>query len=118
MASFPTLKTGAVAQYPAERQFRFSTQVVEFIDGTEQRFREYGQPLRRWTIRLDQLDSTELQAVQSFFDAAGPVSTFSFTDPWDGSVHVNCVLEGLELKTELLDEFSGRTELTIRENRT
>jgi hypothetical protein len=118
MASFPILKTGAVAQYPAERQIRFSTQVIEFIDGTEQRFREYAQSLGRWVIRLDMLDATELQAVASFFDNAGPSSVFSFTDPWDASVHGTCVVEGGELKTELLAEWSGRTELTIRENRT
>jgi len=118
MASFPTLKTGAVAQYPAERQFRFSTQVVEFLDGTEQRFREYSKPLGRWKVRLDQLDATELQAVVTFFDQAGLTSPFSFTDPWDGSVHGNCVVEDLEVQVQLQDEFTGRTELNIRENRT
>jgi hypothetical protein len=116
MATFPILKTGAVAQYPAERQIRFSTQVTEFIDGSEQRFREYAQSLRRWVIRLDMLDATELQAVASFFDDAGPLSVFSFIDPWDASVHANCVIEGGELTTELLAEWNGRTELTIREN--
>jgi FAD/FMN-containing dehydrogenase len=118
MPSFPALKTGAVAQYPAKRQIRFSTQVVEFIDGTEQRFREYTQALRRWVIRLDLLDATEVQALATFFDSVGPVSPFSFTDPWDGSIHPNCVIEGGEFTAEWLDEFNGRTELTIRENRT
>jgi phage-related protein len=116
MAVFPALKTGAVAQYPAERQIRCSTQVVEFLDGTEQRFRDYTRPLRRWTVRLDQLDASEVQAILSFFDEAGVASPFSFTDPWDGTVHANCVAEGLELAARLLDEFRGQTELTIREN--
>ena len=118
MASFPTLKTGAVVQYPAERQFRFSTRVTEFIDGTEQRFREYPTPLGRWTIRLGQLDATELQAVLNFFDEAGLTSPFSFTDPWDGSVHPNCVIEDLEVLAQLQDEFRARTDLNLRENRT
>lgn len=118
MATFPILKTGAIAQYPAERQIRFNTQVLEFIDGTEQRFRDYSQALRRWVIRLDLLDAAELQAVASFFDNAGPVSVFSFIDPWDATVHASCVIESPELKTELLGEWNGRTELTIREKRT
>ena len=32
------------------------------------------------------------------------------------SVHANCVIEGGELTTELLAEWNGSTELTIREN--
>ncbi len=117
MALFPILKTSAVAQYPAERQVRFRTHVVEFIDGTEQRFREYSAPLGRWVIRLHQLTATEYQAVLSFFDDAGPASPFSFTDPWDGTVHTNCTIEDSELTVELRDEFNTRTQLTIREDR-
>ena len=118
MASFPTLKTGAVIQYPGHRHTRFSTQVIEFIDGTEQRFREYAGPLRRWVIQLDKLDASELQAVANFFDDAGPTSTFSFTDPWDGTAHTNCVVEGNEFQSKWLDEWRGQTRITIRENRT
>ena len=55
---------------------------------------------------------------QCFFDQAGLTSPFSFTDPWDGSVHGNCVVEDLEVQVQLRDEFTGRTELNIRENRT
>lgn len=117
MAAFPTLKTGAVAQYPAERQLRCSTQVVEFVDGREQRFRDYAKPLRRWVIRLALLDATELQAVLDFArDTA--TSSFSFKDPWDGTLYADCALEGAESAATLVDEWNARTELTIRENRT
>lgn len=118
MITFPILKSGAVVQYPATRQSRFSTQVFEFLDGTEQRFRDYSSALGRWTIHLEQLDATELQSIISFFDEAGWTSPFSFTDPWDGSVHANCVVENAELQADVEDEFSGRTELTVREVRT
>ncbi len=118
MTGFPILKTGAVIQYPAERQTRFSTEVFEFLDGTEQRFREYSKGLRRWVIRLDLLDVTELQAVAAFFDDASALANFSFTDPWDGVVHPTCVVEGQELKAEFQDESVARTELIIRENST
>jgi phage-related protein len=118
MAKFPTLKTGSVVQYPAQRQIVFKTQVVEFIDGRQQRFREYAQALRRWVIKLDQLDASELQAVAAFFDAEGTVSVFSFTDPWDGNVYGNCVIDGAEFQLKSLDEWRGQTQLTIQENRT
>jgi hypothetical protein len=34
MSAFPALKTGAVLQYPAQRAVQFSTDVVQFIDGS------------------------------------------------------------------------------------
>ena len=39
MASFPQLKTSAVAQYPARRTAIFRNQSVRFLDGREQRYR-------------------------------------------------------------------------------
>ncbi|MGC2819953.1 MAG: hypothetical protein WA198_09735 [Candidatus Sulfotelmatobacter sp.] len=52
MATFPTLKTGAMAQYGSSRARRFSTQVLRFVDGSEQRFPDFGTPLLQWVIRL------------------------------------------------------------------
>lgn len=118
MAVFPTLKSGAVAQYPLERQMQFSTQVMQFVDGTEQRFREFGKALRKWVIRLEMLDASELQVLADFFDELGPVVAFSFTDPIDGTVYPRCSIAGGTLTTTVLDEFNSKTELTIQENRT
>ena len=118
MASFPTLKTGAVAQYPAERTRQFSTQVLRFLDGSEQRFRRYGSPLRRWTIRLELLDESELAAFGEFFAAqGGRAGTFSFVDPWDGAVYPNCSFGEDALGLEFGSQMRGRTVMTIRENR-
>src|ERR1700681_1580372 len=91
MASFPALKTGAVAQYPCDRTRQFSTQVYRFLDGSEQRFPAYPAALRRWTIRLDLLDEAELETLREFFmSETGCAGSFIFTDPWDGTVHPNC----------------------------
>ena len=117
MAAFPILKTGAVAQYPAERQTRFSTRVLEFIDGREQRFREFTGGLRRWVIRLDLLDAGELADLATFFEQTATGVAFSFTDPWEGTVYPNCAVETREFVAELLGESVGRTELVIREER-
>lgn len=118
MSDFPKLKTGAILQYPAQKQVRFATEVLRFVDGSEQRFREYQAPLRRWVIRLDLLDQSELQLLREFFRAqAGAAASFAFTDPWDGTQYVNCSIEEEEMAEQLVDEMKGKTSLTLRENR-
>lgn len=118
MADFPPLKTGAVMQYPASRTTRFSTDVVRFLDGTEQRFRDYVRPLRQWAIRLDLLDETELQKLRSFVQQQdGTTGVFSFTDPWDETEYAHCSIEGAGITDELTGPARGRSTITIRENR-
>ncbi len=118
MASFPTLKTGVVAQYPSDRARQFSTQVLRFLDGSEQRFPEYGVPLRRWLIRLDWLDEAELVKVEQFFENQdGRAGTFSFTDPWDGTVYPNCSFDSDVLALEYQGQGRGKTSVVVKENR-
>ena len=118
MASFPTLSTGAVAQYPADRTRQFSTQVCRFVDGSEQRFPNYGTPLLRWTIQLDLLTETELVNIETFFlSEQGRSGNFSFTDPWDGTVYPNCSFESDMLAAQFQDVGRGGTQLVVRENR-
>ena len=118
MSDFPTLKTGAVLQYPAQKALRFSTQVLRFLDGSEQRLRDYSGPLRRWTIQLDLLDETELHALREFLRTqSGAAGTFSFTDPWDGTIYSTCSLENDEIQEELQDELRGKTAMIVRQNR-
>ena len=71
MANFPALKTGAVAQYGSDRSRRFSTRVLRFLDGSEQRFPGLGTPLLQWVIRLDLLDESELANLELFFEDEG-----------------------------------------------
>src|SRR5712691_13004151 len=102
MSDFPTLKTGAILQYPDQKAVRFSAVVLRFTDGAEQRFRDYQAPLRRWQIRLDLLDDTELHLLREFFRAqSGATGTFTFRDPWDSSVYPNCSFENDEMTEEL-----------------
>src|SRR5438876_394103 len=90
MADFPALKTGAVAQYPSDRARRFSTSVNTFVDGGEQRYPQFHQALRRWAIQLTLLDEAELSRLETFFIAN---RSFTFTDPWDGTVYPSCSFE-------------------------
>ena len=117
MSNFPTLKTGAVTQYPAQKSIRFSTQVLKFVDGTEQRFAGYGSPLRRWIIQVNLLDEGEVNLMSEFFRLqSGASGSFSFTDPWDGSVYPSCSFENSEMRVSLSGENRLSTTLVICEN--
>ncbi len=118
MSTFPRLKTNAVAQYPAKKVLRFQNQVLRFVDGTEQRYRDSAGAAHIWEVRLDQLDDGELAALEEFFlSSEGAFGSFVFTDPWDGQVYPDCSLDGDEMELEVVEEMRGRTSLTIRENR-
>jgi hypothetical protein len=119
MASFPTLKTGVVAQYGSDRTRTFSTTLLRFVDGSEQRFPEYGgSQLMQWVIRLDLLDESELYALEQFFeDQGGRAGTFSFTDPWDATVYPSCSFGSDDLTMQFQDVARGKTQVTVKENR-
>jgi hypothetical protein len=118
MADFPLLRTGAVAQYPLNKSIVFATDVTRFVDGTEQRSRAYGKPLRRWNIQLELLDEGELARMEQFFrDQAGRGASFASTDPWDGAVYPNCSLDEDSLAVTMEGPGRGRTEMVVRENR-
>ena len=117
MATFPTLKTGAVLQYPAPKRLQFRNQLIQFLDGTEQRYREYSTSLRQWVVRLDLLDESELSEIEDFFVAMkGQFGSFTFIDPRDNVSYPDCSLTD-ELEVELRGELRGRASLVIRENR-
>ncbi len=118
MATFPALKTGAVAQYGSTRTRRFSTQIFRFLDGSEQRFQEYGAPLRRWTIRLSLLDEAEMAELESFFATqGGRAGTFAFPDPWDGTVYANCSFDDDQIALLYAGQARGSASVTVKENR-
>ncbi len=118
MSSFPTLRTGAVMQYPADRQLRCSTQIVTFLDGSEQRFAGFARPYRRWVVQLSALDESEMEATLVFMrEQSGAANTFSFTDPWDGAVYPSCSLDQNSLTHDWKDAGAGATQLVIKENK-
>lgn len=115
---FPTLKTGAVMQYPAKRVLRYNTNVIRFLDGSEQRIRDTPAVLHEWIIQLDLLDESELAVLDQFFVSnQGRFGTFSFTDPWDGTVYPNCSLGGDTFSLRVNGEMRGQAFLTVRESR-
>jgi hypothetical protein len=91
MARFPKLKTGAVVQYPAVLEQRYSTEVNKFLDCSEQRYRDFAAARKRWIIALEMLDETETARLARFFDQQqGMLGVFEFEDPWTGTVISQC----------------------------
>ncbi|HUI56697.1 MAG TPA: DUF2460 domain-containing protein [Bryobacteraceae bacterium] len=118
MTTFPKLKTNAVAQYPATKTQRYQNQIVRFVDGTEQRYRDSAGPLHRWAISLDQLDEAEMTAMEQFLQAnQGQFASFAFTDPWDGTQYGTCSLSSDGMDLSSLGEMLGKTSLTVVEIR-
>ncbi|MBI1792247.1 MAG: hypothetical protein HYR60_32390 [Acidobacteria bacterium] len=111
----PLLKTGAVAQYPVTTRVRHRTETRQYLDGSEQRHREFRAPLREWAIRLDLLDEAEMAALAEFFAS---YSSFSFVDPHTQAQYPDCSVADEDVAFDLMGEMRGRATLTIRENRT
>jgi hypothetical protein len=117
MAAFPQLKTGAICQYPLGRNAHFQTEVIQFGDGSEQRYRDFKSALREWVIGLELLTEGELAGLESFYWAnGGAAGTFEFTDPFDGEVHPVCEFDA---SVRFVFEGPGRgsTSIVVRERR-
>jgi hypothetical protein len=116
MATFPLLSTGAVAQYPVVRSTDYGVEIIDFLDGTDQRCLIRGKRLRRWRISLDLLTEAELEQIETFFDSVqGDFARFTFTDPFTGEAVPNCRLGDSSLTTEYIAEASGKSSLWIEE---
>ena len=117
MATFPKLKTNAIAQYPVARHEQFQNQTVRFVDGSEQRYRDSAGARLAWEIQFSELDEGELAAIEEFFLARqGAFGSFCFTDPWDGHVYDDCSVAADELALVTEGEMRGRTKLTVVRN--
>lgn len=115
MATFPILKTGAVAQYPSSREIVSRSRVMRFVDGSEQRFQTEA-AYRRWSIEFDLLDESEAAAVVTFAQQVqGMSQVFAFTDPWTGIVYPRCRLADDVVVLSLDGGHRARTRLSITE---
>ncbi len=114
MATFPTLRTNAVAQYPLHRTLSLASQSVRFLDGSRQTYQINGAGLRRWMLTLDLLDEAEVSAVIEFAEEVG-TGTFAYTDPISGDTAPKCVISGGELDAALIDEMDGQIVVEIEE---
>ena len=116
MASFPLLNSGSVTQYPSSFATGQAVQVIQFLDGSDQRFLNQGRQLRRWEVNLSLLTDAEIFAIEDFFNnQSGDYSVFSFPDPLTGTDVLNCRLGGPELALEFNNVNSSSTSLWVIE---
>ena len=116
MATFPILQSGRTAQYPMIRTIEQRSDVISFLDGTDQRS-AVARARRRWMIDLAMLDEQELSALRTFVSQQhGSAGNFQFTDPLDGVVYADCSLEADSEEFTLDDHGRSSVKLIIREN--
>jgi len=116
MSEFPKLRTGAPAQYPATKCIEYRTTVLKFLDGTEQRYRESGSPLRRWELSFRLVDEDEAGRMQELFEVSnGRFGSFEFEDPWEGMKKRECSFAEDEMEWKLDGEFRSEGTIVIRE---
>jgi hypothetical protein len=117
MATFPLLSTGAVTQYPSQKEISFQTTVAHFVDGSEQRFRTSRGNVKRWLLRMSHITAEEMCALEEFFDSArGQFSSFSFVDPWNGIEYPDCSFDTDQLEISAANEWRWAARIVIRNN--
>lgn len=67
MANFPTPFAGQAALYPVTAAKRYPVMIVQFDDGTEQRYRQSA-AVSRFNLVLGQITKEEKDAIVSFFN--------------------------------------------------
>jgi hypothetical protein len=89
--------TNVPLRMPIERKLSMPVRVIEFLDGTEQRWAA-GDPLNAFTITFGDVPASEFAAVQNWFDTVKGAfdTTWSFTDA-DGTVYPDMACEADEL---------------------
>ena len=116
MERFPTLKTGAAAQYPAQRSLRYGTEARRFLDSSEQRYLDIAAAKKAWVLELSLLTPTELAEIRDFFiRMRGSQTDFELEDPWTGAVVSPCRFDDDTLNESLLEEYSEGVSVVIRE---
>jgi hypothetical protein len=114
MATFPALRTGAVAQYPLAKTVSYETTSVRFLNGSQQKYRIQGAGLRSWTLQLSLLDEAELGSLIAFVEQQGS-TPFAYTDPLTGDTAATCILAGQSFAAEMTDEMKAQTTVQIQE---
>lgn len=116
MTTFPTLNSGAVAQFPMPVLTGQGVRVIRFLDGADQRYLLQARTFRSWQIRLQYLTEDEVAALEAFFAAQlGDYSTFAFPDPFSDEIVQNCRFGAPALTTEYADVDTASASLWVIE---
>src|ERR1041385_8610371 len=69
MLYFPQLSSGAIAQYPLRKRSVEKTIVNRSPDGTTIKYSDRGATFREWQLAFQNLNDSEMDALQQFFSA-------------------------------------------------
>ena len=116
MPSFPTLRSGVVTMYGAERTVRQGTGVVQFLDDSEQRWRQHG-ALAGFTLEFRHIDGYDLANVLEFFRSMKG----RFDSTWDltlgGTLHPYLAFEDDEISWQESKPNRFSLQLRVRQAR-
>jgi hypothetical protein len=105
-------------QYPVATGVRLRTELLEFVDGAEQRFPSTGELLKRWVLQYSQLDEGEMRNLRTFVESAlESGSLFPFIDPSTSVVYANCRINKAEFDESWGGDGQGSTRIEIVEVR-
>ncbi len=115
MAMFPTLKTGAEAQYGFERIEDRPVRTQHFLDGRTRRFTTQ-RARRGWKLKLRGLSANEAIELASFVsDHLNTNATFTFRDPWTGQEYDDCEVPASSYRVETDGDFRFIFEILIEQ---
>ena len=110
---FPQLATGALTQFPTNKDFHARTILNRSIDGGEVRMADSDGNLTRWDLQYAGLTDGEVQTLEELFmECEGRLQTFVFLDPfanllrWSGDLS-NPVWESSMLAAPDLEDPTG-----------
>ncbi|MGB9604885.1 MAG: DUF2460 domain-containing protein [Bryobacteraceae bacterium] len=99
------------------RRVEYRNEVLRFLDGSEQRYRQARGPLKQWVLNFGAIEDEEARRLVNFFEGQqGRVGSFAFEDPWEKTTNPNCSLVNDEVRLELENEGRARVRVVIREN--
>ena len=105
-------------QHPMSRQLSFSTEQVQFLDGSEQRYPTSSGEMKRWIVPMELLNEYEVQELERFFrECMGKFANFAFTDPIDGKEYGDCSLDQDSFEVSATGEMRRSAALVIKQNR-
>jgi len=116
MPNLPSLQTGSTVQYPFVTSLKYSTEIIRFVDGSEQRFSQSGNVHRAWNVEFRDLTPSETEAIAAFVeDSTSTNQEFAFHDPVTGEVHSHCRLAAERVPVQHAGEKRSNLWLTIKE---
>lgn len=118
MLTFPSLNSGAVAQYPLPVSYASPVEIIRFIDGLDQRFMARGKTLRTWHVQLSFLNADEMNQIETFFESLeGQYSIFAFPDPYSQQTVPNCRMGDASFASDYLaDDLTSSSFWVVETN--